>query len=57
MFSGTIQIQHGTVPIPKSSNKNRLKENFDIFDFELSPADVAAIDALDRNVRICGFTE
>ncbi|PNF24350.1 1,5-anhydro-D-fructose reductase [Cryptotermes secundus] len=50
-------IQHGTVPIPKSSNKNRLKENFDIFDFELSSADVAAIDALDRNARICAFND
>jgi 2,5-diketo-D-gluconate reductase A len=49
----TLQIQHGTVPIPKSSNKKRLQENIDIFNFELSEQDVAAIDGLDRNARIC----
>ncbi|PSN46497.1 hypothetical protein C0J52_09047 [Blattella germanica] len=47
------QIQHGTVPIPKSSSKNRLKENFEIFDFEISKEDKAAIDALNKNIRIC----
>ncbi|GFG35858.1 hypothetical protein Cfor_07266 [Coptotermes formosanus] len=46
-------IQHGTVPIPKSSNKKRLQENIDIFNFELSEQDVAAIDSLNRNARIC----
>ncbi|PSN30152.1 hypothetical protein C0J52_23236, partial [Blattella germanica] len=46
-------IQHGTVPIPKSSNKKRLQENFDVFNFELSPEEMAEIDALDRNGRIC----
>jgi Aldo/keto reductases, related to diketogulonate reductase len=49
----TLQIQHGTVPIPKSSNKKRLQENIDIFNFELSEQDVAAIDGLNRNARIC----
>ncbi|KAJ9598316.1 hypothetical protein L9F63_010994, partial [Diploptera punctata] len=46
-------IQHGTVPIPKSSNRKRLQENFDIFDFEISKEDKAAIDALNINIRIC----
>ncbi|XP_021916996.1 1,5-anhydro-D-fructose reductase-like isoform X3 [Zootermopsis nevadensis] len=50
-------IQHGTVPIPKSSNKERLKENIDIFNFKLSPQEMASIDALDRNVRVCTFAE
>ncbi|KAJ4430910.1 hypothetical protein ANN_19502, partial [Periplaneta americana] len=49
-------IQHGTVPISKSSNKKRLQENFDIFDFELSSADVAAIDGLNKNFRITAFS-
>lgn len=49
----TLQIQHGTVPIPKSSNKKHLQENIDIFNFELSEQDVAAIDGLNRNTRIC----
>jgi diketogulonate reductase-like aldo/keto reductase len=29
-------IQHGTIPLPKSENAERQKENIDIFDFELS---------------------
>lgn len=45
------------MPIPKSSNKNRLQENIDIFNFELSPEDVAAMKALNRNKRICDFIE
>ncbi|KAJ1521064.1 hypothetical protein ONE63_002770 [Megalurothrips usitatus] len=45
-------IQHGTVPIPKSVNKKRLAENIEIFDFELSPADIAVIDTFDCNGRL-----
>ncbi|WP_369124571.1 aldo/keto reductase [Romboutsia ilealis] len=36
------------MPIPKSSNENRIKENIDIFDFELSSEDMKAIDLLDE---------
>lgn len=39
-------IQKGTVPLPKSKTKERIKENFDVFGFELSSGDMAAIDAL-----------
>lgn len=39
-------IQHGTVPIPKSSHQERIKENFEVFDFELDEPDMAAIDGL-----------
>ncbi len=38
----------GVIPIPKSSNENRIKENIDIFDFELSSEDMKAIDSLDK---------
>ena len=41
-------IQHGTIAIPKSARPDRMAENIDIFDFELSTAEIAAIDALDR---------
>lgn len=40
--------QRGVVAIPKSVRKERIAENFDVFDVELSPDDMAAIAALDR---------
>jgi 2,5-diketo-D-gluconate reductase A len=40
-------IQRGDVIFPKSTTPARMKENFEIFDFELGPEDIAAISALD----------
>lgn len=45
-------LQKGIVTIPKSSNKNRIEENGNLFDFELSEEDIQAIDNLDKNQRI-----
>jgi len=39
--------QRGVVAIPKSVRKERMQENFNIFDFNLSPVDMAAIATLD----------
>jgi 2,5-diketo-D-gluconate reductase A len=39
--------QRGVVAIPKSVKKERIKENFNIFDFELGPDDMEAITTLD----------
>lgn len=41
-------LQLGLIAIPKSANPERIRENIDIFDFELTSADLAAIAALDR---------
>ncbi|RZC42761.1 Aldo ket red domain containing protein, partial [Asbolus verrucosus] len=46
-------VQLGNSVIPKSSNKKRLIENMDIFDFELSENDMKYIDTFDCNGRIC----
>lgn len=40
-------IQKDVVVIPKSTHRNRMEENFDVFDFELSGEDLAAFSALD----------
>ncbi len=42
--------QRGGVAIPKSVNKNRIEENFHIFDFELSTEDMESIATLDKKV-------
>jgi diketogulonate reductase-like aldo/keto reductase len=44
-------LQQGRSAIPKSTKPARIAENFDIFDFELTSDQVAAIDALDTAVR------
>lgn len=44
-------LQNGVAAIPKSVNPDRISSNFDIFDFELTPEDMAAIDALDTGAR------
>lgn len=40
-------IQRGVIIIPKSTHRERMEQNIDIFDFELSADDMAAIAALD----------
>ncbi|AKA35039.1 aldo/keto reductase [Flagellimonas lutaonensis] len=44
-------LQKGVVTIPKSSKKERIIANADIFDFELSDEDVKLLDGLDRGKR------
>jgi 2,5-diketo-D-gluconate reductase A len=41
-------VERGNVVFPKSATPERIRENFELFDFELDPGDVERIDALDR---------
>ncbi|XP_031778644.1 aldo-keto reductase AKR2E4-like isoform X3 [Nasonia vitripennis] len=50
-------IDIGAIPIPKSSSEKRIKENIDIFDFKLTPEEIAAIDKLDCGFRTCSAIE
>lgn len=45
-------IEHGVVTIPKSVTPHRIEENIDIFDFSLTQAQIARIDALNQDRRI-----
>ena len=46
-------VQHGYVPLPKSVRSERVAQNVDVFGFELSAQEMAALDALDERL----FTE
>ena len=53
---GQILLRHltqrGIIIIPKSGNPKRIKENFDIWDFELNPEDFEKIENLNKNLRL-----
>lgn len=44
-------IERGDIIFPKSMHRSRMEENIDIFDFTLSPEDVATISGLDRGAE------
>ena len=47
-------LQQGQIVFPKSNSRARIAENFDLFDFELTPAEQASITALERGGRVGG---
>ncbi|MGK0551498.1 aldo/keto reductase [Enterococcus faecalis] len=44
-------LQNDIIVIPKSVHENRIKENFEVFDFELTEAEMQAINELNQNKR------
>jgi 2,5-diketo-D-gluconate reductase A len=44
-------IQRGDIVFPKSVTPSRVRENFEIFDFELSDVEMAGISELNRDER------
>ncbi|WP_024476803.1 aldo/keto reductase [Arthrobacter sp. CAL618] len=44
-------VQSGHLVIPKASSPDRIASNLDVFGFDLSPAQLAAIEGLERNTR------
>ncbi|KAI5944028.1 Aldo-keto reductase family 1 member C3 [Manis javanica] len=45
------QLQRGVVVLAKSFNEKRIKENFQVFDFQLTLEDMETLDGLNRNIR------
>lgn len=45
-------IQHGFIVFPKTTSADRMRENFDLFGFELGAEQMAALDALDAGNRV-----
>jgi 2,5-diketo-D-gluconate reductase A len=50
-------IQQGNIIFPKSNNRERIEENFNIFDFELSADEQASITALEKDGRVGGHPD
>ncbi len=46
-------LQHGTVPLPKSSNFDHIKQNLQVYDFDLSENEMNAINELSDGTRTC----
>jgi 2,5-diketo-D-gluconate reductase A len=45
-------LQNGLIVFPKTNSAERMKENFDVFGFELTADEMAAIDSLDNGTRL-----
>ena len=48
-------IQNNIVVIPRSANPEHIKENFDVFDFNLEDEDIKQIEKLDKKVQLSGW--
>ena len=45
-------LQSGMIVFPKTNSQERMRENFDVFGFELTADEMAAIDGLDQGLRV-----
>ena len=46
-------LQHGIVVIPKSVKPERIRENSEVFDFDISEVDMRKLDSLNEDLRTC----
>ncbi len=49
------EIQKGVVPLPRSSDKEHIRENFEVFDWKLETGDVEKIDKIEHQERLVTF--
>lgn len=47
-----FQIERGLTPIPKSTNRDRIAQNIDLFDFSLTEDEVNEISKFNKNIRV-----
>ncbi|MDD4924193.1 MAG: aldo/keto reductase, partial [Dehalococcoidales bacterium] len=45
-------LQKGLVTIPKSSREDKIHENIDVFDFDISEKDISFLDSFHENLRV-----
>ncbi|XP_031621522.1 1,5-anhydro-D-fructose reductase-like [Contarinia nasturtii] len=50
-------VQNGAIVIPKSIHKNRIEENFNILDFEISASDMEILHGINDNIRLSSFDD
>ncbi|XP_023315924.1 1,5-anhydro-D-fructose reductase-like [Trichogramma pretiosum] len=50
-------LERGVTPIPKSVTPSRIKENFDIFNFNLTAEEISRIEAMETGIRTATFGE
>ncbi|RLU19894.1 hypothetical protein DMN91_008453 [Ooceraea biroi] len=50
-------VDIGTIPIPKSSSRERIKQNINIFDFQLTPQEITLMDSFDCGGRVVHFKQ